>query len=106
MNEKIAIEFVEALQESAQDTLKKCLEKLGAPEDVIALVGCVTDLGYYLEMADKPGQDFSPEGFDIQEVIVEAANNIAALGGTFGSRVGETVSRKGTMLAEVEAFHD
>ena len=95
---KPAIEFVGILQESAQDTLKKCLEKLGAPEEVITLAGHVTDLGYYLEKFNDPRVKFGPEGFDIQEVIIETVNNIAALGGTFDGPVGETRSRKGTML--------
>jgi hypothetical protein len=103
MNEKPAVEFVEALGESAQDTLKKCLEKLGAPAAVIALADNLTNLEYYLEMVDKPGQNFGHEGFDIQEIIIETVNNVAALGGTFGSPIGGTMPRPGSMLAEVVA---
>ena len=102
MNGKPAVEFVEALQESAQDALEKCLEKLGAPVEVISLANHINALDYYLEMVDRPGMDFGPEGFDIQGEIIETANNVAALGGVFASPEGETSPRKGTMLAEVE----
>jgi hypothetical protein len=96
----VAREFVETLQETAQETLKKCLEKLEAPESVKALVERIDELNYYLSNPDLPEENWGPEKFDIQTVVAETTNAIAAVGGTFSNSEGDrTVSREGTLLA-------
>jgi hypothetical protein len=93
----VAIEFVETLQEEAQETLKKCLKKMGAPEPVIDLARNINNLSFYLQTVQDAQEDFGPKGYDIPGEVVETINNIGTLGGSFGD-AGVTRARKGTML--------
>jgi len=93
----VAVEFVETLQEEATTTLKKCLKKMGAPDPVIDLVRCISNLSFYLQVVDASERDFSPEGLDIPGDIIDTINDMAILGGSFGE-AGVTCARKGTML--------
>ncbi len=94
----VSREFVKSLQESANDVIQKCLKKLGAPAAMITLARHLAELGYYLEMADKPGIDFTPAGFDIRTIMLETVNAIADLGGTFAGPFTGTTPRKGSLL--------
>ena len=94
----VAVEFVENLQENAYVTLKKCLNKLDAPKAVLRLAESVYDMSYYLKEANDHPERFSPEGFDIQNVIIETVNDIADMGGVFGTSETVGVPRKGSML--------
>jgi hypothetical protein len=95
-----AREFVGILHDHVLETLRKCLDKLQAPEPVKFLVDRLNELTYYLEHPESPVEKWGPEHFDLQTMVTKAINSIAEVGGTFGVPDGDsTTPRKGTFLA-------
>ena len=101
----VAPEFVDALAENAYETTRKYLEKTNAPQELVALVDSISELGYYLKICYSRPESLMGEKrfrFDIEEVVIKAVNAIAAVGGEFQAPVGNVPARVGTMLAESE----
>ena len=94
----VAPEFVETLQENALEVAKAQLKKLDVPEEVINLVEKVHDLGYYVAECYRSPENLMAEDkldrFDIEDIVVEAVNLIAKLGGKFYGPQTNSESRK------------
>src|SRR6266496_5899561 len=80
----VAPEFVDILVEIAIKTALDHLRKIEAQPELLQLVESISDLGYYLKLCYSRPDCLLVERknrFDIEEVVIEAINAIAALGG-------------------------
>lgn len=85
-NLPVAPEFCVALKETATKTAIECLKTLSVPAPVIALVECISDLGYYLEVCGIHPEDMqvpANKRFPIEAVVIDTINAIAVTGGIF-----------------------
>ncbi len=96
----VAPEFVDILVEIAIKTALDHLRKIEAQPELLQLVESISDLGYYLKLCYSRPDGLLVERknrFDIEEVVIEAINAIAALGGEFHGPTGATPQRDEAM---------
>lgn len=101
----VAPEFVETLKEITLDTTLECLRVLNVPENIIALVRNLDDMGDYIaDCHHAPETLTGPRDarFDIEAVVLETINAVVAVGGVFPGLTGIPFARKGSLLAAVE----
>jgi len=93
----VAPEFTESLGETAVETLLEYLKDTNAPDSILQLTRNIETLGYYLAecyRAPEQLQRDRKDRLDIEEVMVETINLIAACGGVFRSPNGHTQPRE------------
>lgn len=90
-------EFISALAENATQTALTYLEKTQAPKELIQLVENIHNFGYYLEVCYRDPQSLTGDPrhrLGIEEMVIEAVNAIAKLGGEFQAPSGSTIARE------------
>ena len=96
----VAPEFIEALEENVTKTALDYLRKIKAEPDLITLVENISNFGYYLSTAYRNPESLLGERasrFGIEEMVVEAVNAIANLGGEFHAPSGTLLPREETL---------
>jgi hypothetical protein len=99
----VAPEFVSVLEEHAVETALAYLRAANAPQELIDVVDCVSELNYYLIECYRDPKGLMKDRrdrFDIESIVIEAVNAIARLGGEFRGPIGDTIPREDTVLAE------
>ena len=95
----VAPEFIEALEENATKTALDYLRKIKAEPELITLVENISNFGYYLAASYRNPESLMGKAesrFGIEEMVVEAVNAIANLGGEFHAPSGTLLPRKDT----------
>lgn len=89
--------FIDALIETAEETVTACLKSLGAPNHVVDLVENMITLGRYKEAI---AEDQTHEWFRIDELTISTINLIVRSGGVFHTKSG--ITTMGSVFARAE----
>jgi hypothetical protein len=93
MGESIPAEFIDALEEHAQEALTNYLKNNGAPKQVIDLISNVVLLSWYTER-QRLEKMTDLNLVELVEIVPDVLRQISDLGGSFSSPAGPTNSKE------------